>query len=101
MPTSRTISIAVAVAIVLLGAIAYLAFFRPDTTPAVSATGAPTSGAQADFIDLSAQLTPISFDTSIFSDPRFMALQDIHTSIVSEAAGRKDPFAPLTGSVSR
>jgi hypothetical protein len=49
------------------------------------------------FLNLSSQIGPISFDTSVFSDPRFMALTDIHTAILPESVGRNDPFASISG----
>jgi hypothetical protein len=33
----------------------------------------------------------------VFSDPRFMALTDIHTAILPESVGRNDPFASISG----
>lgn len=40
---------------------------------------------------------PSSFNTAIFSDPRFNALVDLTTQIAPESPGRLDPFAPITG----
>lgn len=60
--------------------------------------GMATGQAQSVFVDLAAQLDPVAFDTSVLSDPRFLGLQDIHTAIVPEIAGRVDPFASLFGS---
>lgn len=53
--------------------------------------------AQAQFQTLVTELEPISFETSVFSDPRFIALTDITTSIAPEEPGRTDPFAPIAG----
>lgn len=50
---------------------------------------------QTQFQTLVSELQPISFSTTIFSDPRFMALVDLATPIESETAGRVDPFAPV------
>ncbi len=86
--------IAIVVGIVLIGVGAYLIFLRPVSTVAVSST-APTSPAESTFVNLAAQLEPLGFDTGILSDPRFTALVDIHTAIIPEASGRRDPFAPL------
>lgn len=52
--------------------------------------------AQTHFQALVSELTPISFNTEIFSDPRFNALTDLRTPIAPESAGRLDPFAPVT-----
>ncbi|NNM83699.1 hypothetical protein HKL94_00555 [Candidatus Parcubacteria bacterium] len=77
---------------------AYYYFFtgtgnQPPLTTSTSFGNVP----QAQFQTLVAELQPISFDTSIFSDPRFMALIDLATPIAPEAAGRPDPFAPIPG----
>lgn len=53
--------------------------------------------AQNQFQMLVSQLQPISFNTDIFSDPRFTALVDITTPLVPEPSGRIDPFAPISG----
>lgn len=53
--------------------------------------------AQTKFQELVGELTPISFDTSIFADPRFNALVDLTTPVSPEASGRLDPFAPISG----
>ena len=97
--SSRTkIALAAVGIIVLLGA-AYFIFFNHanDATTAVEATGGPASTAEVTFLNLVGKINPITFDTTIFTDPRFAALVDIHTVILPEASGRKDPFAPVAG----
>lgn len=98
---NRNTLIAIAVGVVVLLAAGYMLFFKSDTS-AVDA-GIPSSPAQAAFVSLTEQLKPVGgdgklgFNTSVLSDPRFLALVDIHTAILPEASGRKDPFAPLNG----
>ncbi len=87
--------IAIVIGVVVLAAAAYMLFFNGDTN--VVTEGIPVTPAETTFVNLAAQLEPLGFDTSILSDPRFTALQDIHTAIVPEASGRKDPFAPIPG----
>ena len=53
----------------------------------------PTSGAEAVFVNLASQLVPLSFDTSVLTDPRFTSLVDLHTTVFPEQKGRRDPFA--------
>lgn len=91
---SRNTIIAIAIGIVLIGAGAYLLFLKPSSTVALSATGA-ISPEEITFVNLTSQLDPLNFDTSILTDPRFKALVDIHTAILPEATGRRDPFSPL------
>lgn len=52
---------------------------------------------QARFAALVGELEPISFDTSIFSNPRFAALVDLATPVAPESSGRLDPFASVPG----
>jgi hypothetical protein len=95
--SSRTKIIIVVLGIaVVLGAV-YIVFFNSnDTTTGVSVSGGtPSSPAEVNFLNLSSQIEPVTFDTSILSDPRFTSLVDIHTAILPEATGRKNPFAPI------
>lgn len=87
--------IAVIIGILVLGVAAYMLFFKSDSS-AVTSTE-PTTPAETTFVNLAAQLQPLKFDTSVLSDPRFISLTDIHTAIVPELSGRKDPFAPIPG----
>ncbi len=92
---SRSTIILAIVAILILGAAAYLLFGRSDIDPAVSGTSSEVTDAEMTFVSLIARIEPISFDASIVDDPRFSILRDIRTAIVDEASGRTDPFAPL------
>jgi hypothetical protein len=96
--TKSNIILAVVAGLTFVGAIYYYFFYNKDTGSAVVAS-APASAAELDFVNLAGQINSISFDTSIFSDTRFTRLTDIHTIIVPEAVGRRDPFAGLSGSV--
>jgi hypothetical protein len=82
-------------ALALLGLAAlYWIFFSGQPTAPISASG-PASPQETQFLSLSSELSPISFDTDIFNDPRFMGLVDLSTPVSDEAKGRVDPFAPL------
>ena len=65
------------------------------TTDEVIDASVPTSDAEAQFLNLSAQLAPLSFDKSVLIDPRFTGLIDLHTAVLPEVSGRRDPFAPF------
>ena len=95
-PSKKTISI-IAVIIVLGGAAAYFFMGKKDGGEVVTAVGAPTSVAQAKFLGLASELATVTFDVAIYKDPRFLGLKDIHTNVVTEPTGRKDPFASLAG----
>lgn len=99
LPKTSTIVTGLAV-IVLLGG-AYFFFLQGSPTDtALSQTSVAGNAAQQKFAALVTQLTPINFDTRVFSDPRFKALTDITTVITPEAAGRPDPFAAFPGAPS-
>ena len=87
-----------AIVTVVLGLVvpAYLLMSKGsgESTDVVTAS-APSSDAEMIFINLVAQLSPLSFDTSILTDPRFTSLVDLHTAVLPEQKGRKDPFAPF------
>lgn len=55
------------------------------------------TAAQAQFQTLVEQLQSITFDTAIFSNPKFTSLVDIHTPVSPEPTGRPDPFATVGG----
>lgn len=88
---SKNTIIAIAAGAALLAAAAYL-LLKPSTAPVVVET-APQSPAEVTFVSLASQLEPLGFDTSILSDPRFMSLVDIHTTVLPETPGHADPFS--------
>lgn len=96
MKSTTTLAI-VTVALVAAG-IAYWYFFTGTGNQPPLSTDTSTNQAQMQFDNLVGELQPISFNTGIFSDPRFTALIDITTSVSPESFGRTDPLAPITGS---
>lgn len=99
IPTTSTIVTGLAVLVLLGGAYYFFSQSSSVDTP-LSQTNVAGNAAQQKFASLVTQLTPISFDTRIFSDPRFSSLTDITTVITPEAAGRSDPFASFPGAPS-
>ena len=92
------------VSIVIITAIIALAgsywYFSSGTgnQPPLSTSGSPTgNSAQVQFQALVSELQPISFNTTIFSDPKFTALVNLETPVAPEPTGRLDPFAPVKG----
>lgn len=94
--TKSNIILSIAAALTFVGAVYYYFFYNKDTGAAVVAAS-PASNAELDFVNLTGQISSISFDAHIFSDPRFTRLVDIHTIVVPEASGRRDPFAAVPG----
>ncbi len=86
----------VALIIVIIGAAAYY-MNKGGSDETVSESGPPSSDSEATFLGFASKLETVSFNPAIFSDPRFTALKDIRTAVVSEPTGRRDPFAPLSG----
>ena len=94
----KSSNILLIIAGLIVAAGAYWYFFTGTGTDAPLTTSTATDNvSQAQFQTLVSELQPISFDTSIFSDSRFMALVDLTTPITPEQAGRSDPFAPVPG----
>ena len=97
--TTRT---KIIIAVVIAGAVlvgGYLLFFNTDNSADVVSTGnsVPASAAEVTFLNLATQAAPITFDTSILSDPRFTSLINTDTTIIPVPQGRPDPFAPVPG----
>jgi len=85
----------VAVLIAIAGIYWYVSTGTGNQTPL--SVGGSENKAQTKFQMLVGELAPISFNTSIFSDPRLNALVDLTTAIAPESIGRLDPFAVVSG----
>ncbi len=83
--------------LIVLAAAGYLLLGKSDVGAAVTATTDGKSIAESTFVNLTAEIEPVKFDTSILSDVRFKNLVDIHIIVTPEPTGRKDPFAPFAG----
>lgn len=95
-PTPKTILYSVIALAVAAGL--YWYFFTGSSAeekPLSSSSAVQENSAQVQFRALVTKLQQLSFDTSIFADPRFNALVDLTTPIAPESAGRPDPFAAL------
>jgi len=95
MKSTSALPFVIALIIVVAGIYWYIFTGTGNQAP-LSANGS-VNQAQTTFQALVNELQPISFDTSLFSDPRFNALVDFTVSVSPEVAGRPDPFAPLAG----
>jgi len=92
---SNITPIVIAVLIAAAGLYWYFSSGTGNQAP-ITSSGSENQ-AQTQFQTLVGELTPISFDTSIFSDPKFNALVDLTTPVSPEPSGRLDPFAVITG----
>lgn len=93
---SNTTILIIALVVVAIGAFWYFSGQEGNDPPLTGALPGIDNPAQTQFQSLVSQLQPISFDTSIFSDPRFTSLVDLTTPITPESSGRLDPFAPIS-----
>jgi len=94
-PNTNTIILIIATIVVALGA--YWYFFTGTGNEPPLETLSTENEVQIRFKTLASLLQPITFNTGIFSEPRFMALVDLATPITPETVGRLDPFAPVPG----
>lgn len=93
IPT-KTLVLGIVVVLALGGA--YLYFFSATTDAPLTSTQ-PAAPSEQQFLDIAAELQPISFNTAIFNDPRFASLVDLTVPVTPETQGRPDPFAPISG----
>lgn len=93
--SKNTIILAICLIIVVAGLGWYFFFFTNNSDAALSSGPGTANDAELSFITLVSKIDPIVFDTTILADPRFTSRQDIKTTVVPEASGRRDPFAPL------
>jgi hypothetical protein len=96
---SRTTILYGSAAIVFVGAAYYFSTGNQVTQTQIVTEVANSEASQAEqqFITLVNKVDPITFDLSIFSNPRFVGLRDMTTPVVPETVGRKDPFAAYPG----
>lgn len=81
--------------LLIIAGVYWYFFTGTGEAPPLTVSDTPVSQAQTQFQALVSELRPISFNTALFSDPRFNALVDLTTPISPETSGRLDPFAPL------
>ena len=91
----KTNAVLIALGCVLLLGGGYLLFGQSGGEAGVTVDSSPVSAAEATFLNLTAQIDPVTFDTSILDDARFKVLRDLRTPIIPESVGRPDPFGPL------
>jgi len=91
---SNTLFIILSTCIVAAGAFWYFYTNNVNKQPLTAST--VNNEEQMQFQRLVNEL-PVRFDPSIFSNPQFLALSDLTTTITKEPIGRTDPFAPVVG----
>ena len=84
---------------VLIAGVVWYSFLRDRGDDSLLQTDDLTQATEADgdIVDTLLELRAVSLSGTIFSDPSFLRLKDFGSEIVSEPAGRPNPFAPLSG----
>ncbi len=96
MQSAQANVVLIILAILILGAAGYMLFFRDDNAPlGITSIETNQGSIESEFLILTGRIEPITLDTGILEDPRFLSLQDIRTVILPELSGRTNPFAPL------
>lgn len=85
------------IAVILSGAGIYWYFFTGTGNQPPLVVNESENQAKIQFQTLVSELRPVSFNTRIFSDPRFDTLVDLTTPVSPEPLGRLDPFATIIG----
>lgn len=79
-------------AAMLLMLYVYLTYFSGGTAPLSTTSSDTVSG---DLLVTLNNLNTIKLDEGIFKDPVFMSLSDFGVTLPTQAAGRRNPFAPV------
>ena len=99
MKLSKTTTILI-IALLATVAIAGLVLMNATKTPTdeeIISEGEPVSDAEIQFLNLASQIESIQFNDGLFTDARFLWLEDIRVAVIPEEKGRRDPFASLIG----
>lgn len=104
MNSSNAKTIAVVIIIGVLGFFLYKGVAKDDTDTlsvegVVTADGVDISTVGADISVLLAQINSLQIDAAIFKDPVYQSLNDFTNEVAPLPQGKKNPFAPLPGTV--
>lgn len=98
----KTFAIVVLIIAALIGGVSLMGNKSPDSTSGLSssnkAAGVPLSTTSTSSNEFSSSLSTIkgiSIDTSIFTNPAYLALRDYPVALGTEVVGRSNPFAPI------
>lgn len=82
----------------MAGLYVYMVYFAgPSTSATITQSDSSVALSQNLLVTLQ-NLRTIKLDNSIFSDPTYQSLTDFGVVIPRQEPGRRNPFAPLTGS---
>ncbi len=81
-------------AIVVLG-LGYYVWSSSGSSALLTSSDAGTSPVSQELLATLSRLRTIKLDPAIFTDPSFASLTDFGVTIPPQAAGRRNPFAPI------
>lgn len=104
MDTSSAKTIAVVIIIAVLGFFLYRGFGGSQTDTlstegVVAPEGVDVTAVGADIAILLEQLNSLKIDSEIFQSPVYQSLNDFTNDVPALPQGKKNPFAPLPGTV--
>lgn len=85
---------------IAIAALLYWAFFMQNgSTPALTTTDVGVTAPAQELLATLAALNTIQLDahSTLFQDPAFVSLTDFGVVIPLQPVGRRNPFAPLSG----
>lgn len=104
MNSSNAKTLAVIIIFVVLGGFLYMNVSKSETDTVsiegvVTPDGVDISTVGADIAVLLAQINSLQIDAAIFQDPVYQSLNDFTNEVAPLPQGKKNPFAPLPGTV--
>ncbi len=68
---------------------------QSDSTLPSGGTGNPAAATSGQFSAMLSSISTITLDTSLFTEPAYLALRDFPISLGTAVVGRQNPFAPI------
>jgi len=93
----KNLIISVAV-IIVLGVVGFY-YFNSNSSSSQPLLTDSTSTSSDSFLSTLNELQSLSLDSSIFSSPGFVLLNDNTVTLPTVSSGRQNPFAPIPGTV--
>lgn len=86
-------------AVVIIGALVYYVMTASSQGPLLSGgEEGGTSPLSQEILATLSQLHTLELNPKLFTDPSFVSLTDFGVTIPPQQAGRRNPFAPVSGS---
>ncbi len=82
-------------AVLVVCALIYFVWSSGGSTALLTSSADTTSPLSAEILATLSSINSIKLDSGVFKDPVFVSLTDFGVTIPPEAAGRRNPFAPV------